>query len=357
MTDPFTDKNYIKHLHAFRGFAILMIVAAHSWSSLLFMGDFDTMPAKGAVYAAAETLFHGSTLYFAVISGLLFGLVLRRKGWQAFFRSKVLNVMLPYALVSLFFLSVFWPMYVQWFESEGMSTNFVVAYLSGLLTGRIMLPFWYIPILMLLYASTPLIDRLMRNERLILMVGVLVVLPFVISRTTAPDFLSVRTYVYFLGAYTLGMLAGTYYERASEVIREFRNLLWVAAVGCTLVVLLLFLNEYEPSGSYSLVQTLVYVQKLSITALIIHYLSRNEESLPRMLFVLGNYAFAIYFLHFFMVNAVGYGVQALGQGYANAWTATAGGFVIFAAATSLSLLFSWLLKKLFRSKSRMIIGA
>jgi len=357
MSDPSVDRTFIKHLHAFRGFAILMIVAAHSWSTLLFMGDFDAMPAKVAVFAVAETLFHGSTLYFAVISGLLFGLVLRRKGWRAFFRSKVLNVMLPYALVSLFFLSAFWPMYVQWFESEGMSTNFFVAYLGGLLTGRIMLPFWYMPVLMLLYASTPLIDKLMRGERRNWMAGVLVLLPLVISRTTAPDFLSAQTYVYFLGAYTLGMLAGTGYENTSQFIGKFRNLLWVAAIGCTLVVLLLFLNEYEPTGSYSLLQTLVYVQKLSIAGLAIHYLSRNEESLPSVLFVLGSYAFAIYFLHFFMVSAVSFGVQALARGYANAWTATAGGLVILMAATTLSLLFSWLLKKLFRSKSRMIIGA
>lgn len=357
MTDPLTNKNYIKHLHAFRGFAIVMIVAAHSWSSLLFSGGFDTMPAKGAVFAAAETLFHGSTIYFAVISGLLFGLVLRGRGWRAFFRSKVLNVFMPYALVSLFFLSVFWPMYVQWFESEGMSTNFLVAYTNGLVTGKIMLPFWYIPVLMMLYVVTPLIDKVMYDKRQLWFAGVLVMLPLVISRTTAPDFLSAQTFVYFLGAYTLGMLAGTYYERASEFIADYRLVLWLAAIGCTLVVLLLFLNEYEPSGQYSLLQTLVYVQKLSITALMIHYLSLHEESLPWLLLVLGSYAFAIYFLHFFMLNGVGYGVQILARGYENAWSATAGGLIILVAATSLSLLFGWLLKKLFRSKSRMIIGA
>ena len=357
MTDPASNKNYIKHLHAFRGFAILTIVAAHSWSSLLFMGDFEAMPAHNTVYATAETLFHGSTLYFALISGLLFGLVLRSKGWKAFFRSKVLNVFTPYALVSLFFLSVFWPMYRQWFESEGMSTNFLVAYVSGLLTGRIMLPFWYIPILMLLYAATPLVDRALRDRRRRWLVAVLVLLPLVVSRSTAPDFLSVHTFVYFLGAYTLGMLAGTGYEKTSELIRAFRFPLWVAATGCSVVVLLFFLNEYQPSGSYSLLQSLVYVQKLSVAALVIHYLARHEESPPRMLFVLGSYAFAIYFLHFFMVNVVGYGVQALSKGHATVWTATAGGLLILVAATALSLAFSWLLKRLFRSKSRMIIGA
>lgn len=36
MTDAATNTNFMKHLHAFRGFAIVMIVAAHSWSYLLF---------------------------------------------------------------------------------------------------------------------------------------------------------------------------------------------------------------------------------------------------------------------------------------------------------------------------------
>ncbi|MGI9233336.1 MAG: acyltransferase family protein [Woeseiaceae bacterium] len=357
MTNPATTRSFVPHLHAFRGFAILTIVAAHSWSLLLFLGDFATMPAKVNVFAVAETLFHGSTLYFAIISGLLYGLVLRRKGWKAFFGSKALNVLLPYALVSLFFLSAFWPMYRQYFESAGLPTNFPVAYLRGLLNGTIMLPFWYIPILMLLYLSTPIVDRLIRDERLRWLAIALVLVPLVMSRTTAPDFLSVQTYFYFLGAYTLGIIAGSFYQQTTEFIGRFRTLLWVAALSTCPVLLLLFLNEYEPSGSYSHVQALVYVQKLSITGLVIHYLARHEAALPRVLYTLGSYAFAIYFLHFFMVNAIGYGLLAIGQGYANAWSATAGGLIILVTATALSLLFSWLLKKLFRSKSRMIIGA
>lgn len=357
MTNPATPRNFIPHLHAFRGFAILTIVAAHSWSWLLFAGDFATMPSRTAVFAVAETLFHGSTLYFALISGLLFGLVLYRKGWKAFFRSKLLNVLTPYAVVSLFFVSAFWPMYKQWLESEGMSTNFAYVYLSGLLKGTIMLPFWYIPILMLLYLATPIVDRLIRDERLRWGAIALIAMPLVISRTVAPDFLSVHTFTYFLGAYTLGMLAGSYYQTATKLLEQYRWLLWLAATGCSAVVLLLFLNEYEPSGSYSEVQTLIYVQKLSIAGLVIHALARHEASLPRLLFTLGSYAFAIYFLHFFMVNAVGFGIQASTQGLANAWTAALGGLIILVAATASSLLFSWLLKKLFRSRSRMIIGA
>lgn len=357
MTNLATTKNFIPHLHAFRGFAIVTIVAAHSWSLLLFSGEFATMSGRSTVFAVAETLFHGSTLYFVLISGLLFSLVLRSKGWKAFFKSKMLNVLMPYALVSLFFLSVFWPMYVQYFESQGMSTNFPVVYLQGLLKGTIMLPFWYIPVLLVLYVLTPLIDLLLNDKRLFWFAVVVLLLPLLVSRTTAPDFQSVQTIVYFLGAYTAGMLAGTYYQSALAYVEKFLLPIWVAALGCSVVALLLFLNEHVPNGSYSVVQTLVYVQKLSLAALVLYYFSHNEASLPKILSVLGTYAFAIYFLHFFMVNAVTQGVLILSEGYVNTYTATVGGLLILLAGTALSLLFSRLLKRLFRSKSRMIIGA
>lgn len=357
MTRPAPSESFIPHLHASRGFAILTIVAAHSWSLLLFSDQFASMPDKNAVFAVAETLFHGSTLYFAMISGLLFSLVLRSKGWKAFFRSKALNVLTPYALISLFFLAAFWPMYLQYFESEGMATNFLAAYLDGLLKGTIMLPFWYIPVLMVLYLLTPLVDKLLQNARTAWLAGVLAMLPLAVSRTTYPDLLSIQTVVYFLGAYVLGMIAGMHYRAVLKSIDRVLPLIWVTVLGCSGVVLLLFLNEYEATGLYSMMQTLVYVQKLSIAALVLHYFSTHETSLPNILLVLGTYAFAIYFLHFFMVNAVLQGVLVVSEGKANAYTATAGGLVVLVAGTALSLLFGWLLKRLFRSKSRMIIGA
>lgn len=357
MTTQPATKNHIRHLHAFRGFAIVTIVGAHSWSLMLFTGDFDSMPAKNTVFAATETLFHGSTLYFALISGLLFSLALRSRGWKAFFRSKVLNVLTPYAIVNLLFLAAFWPMYASWLESQGKSANFLAEYFGGLLKGSIMLPYWYIPVLLGLYVFTPLVDALMRRRHLVWLAFVLAALPLVVSRTTYPDLLSPQTVVYFLGAYALGMLAGENYEKAKALIHQHLASLWVAAIACSLVILLFFLNEYQPPGSYSVVQTMVYVQKLSIAALVLHYFSQNEQSLPNALMVMGTYAFAIYFFHFFMVNVTLQGVLAASQGHANAWIATAGGAFILVAATSLSILLTWLLKRLFKSKSRIIIGA
>jgi len=352
MTSPF-----ITHLHAFRGFAILTIIAAHSWSFLLSFDEFAAIEGYTRVYGFVETLFHGSTVYFALISGLLFSLVLRHKGWRSFFRSKLLNVLLPYAVVSLFFLSVFWPFYVQWFESEGMSTNFVVAYFRGLFFGNIQLQFWYIPVLAVLYALTPLFDWLLRNRSFAWVAWLLALLPLWISRSIAPDLLEPPTFVYFAGAYVVGMICGMNYDEALALVRKYLVTFWVATAGSSAVLILLFLNEYETPSLFSISEALFYVQKLSLAGLVLHYFSRFEARLPTWLQTFGTYAFAIYFLHFFVIAVTAQLVRVVAGEYAGTVTALGGGLFILIAAASLTLGLSWLIKKPLGRYSRMAIGA
>lgn len=349
-------RGFISHLHAFRGFAILTIVAAHCWSFLLFMGPFETMPSHSEVFAVVETLFHGSTIYFALISGLLFSLVLKDKSWKTFFGSKIKNVVSPYAFVNLLFLAAFWPMYAEWLESEGQSTNFILVYLQGLAAGNLMLQFWYIPVLIVLYLATPVFSYLMRHRALAWGAWLLALAPLVVSRTTFPQLLSAQTLVYFAGAYVLGMLAGSNYDAIREFISRHLFVIWVAAVGCSLVICLQYVNEFEAESWFSVRESLFYVQKTAMAALAVHYFSKREAALPKWLFTLGTYAFAIYFLHFFFINVSAELIRIATEGNENALTAAAGGMIILAASTSLSLLTAWLLRKAFRRYSRMLIG-
>ena len=99
-------------VHAFRGFAILNILAIHCTAlAVLFQ---QTTPGLNqppqhmadAIHPVSQALFHGSTIYFALISGLLYATVLSRKSWSEFFRGKLTNVVAPYVLVS-FILTLF----------------------------------------------------------------------------------------------------------------------------------------------------------------------------------------------------------------------------------------------------------
>ena len=353
--DP-SKPGFIGHLHAFRGFAIAAIVAAHCWSFLLFMGPYETMPAHTSVYAVVETLFHDSTIFFALISGLLFSLVLKDKGWKKFFSSKLKHVVAPYAFVNLMFIGAFWPMYAEYLASQEQSTNFLVAYLQGLVSGSLMLPFWYIPVLIALYVLTPAFSYLVWSRRFAWVAWMLALAPLVVSRSLFPVLISGPTLVYFAGTYVLGMLIGKHYSAALDLIGRYLRVIWVAAIGCSMAIWLQYVNEFEAEGWFSIRESLFYVQKNAMAALAIHYFARSEAVLPKWLFTFGTYAFAIYFLHFFFINISAQLVFLATENNANAATAAAGGAFIMAVSLSLSLLIAWLLKKAFRRYSRMLIG-
>ena len=81
---------YLHDLHAFRGVAILAIVMAHAAGLVLIQ---NARAAGGTQFAPTvkainEVLWHDSTVFFALISGLLFSAVLAPRGWRAFFRGK-----------------------------------------------------------------------------------------------------------------------------------------------------------------------------------------------------------------------------------------------------------------------------
>ena len=176
------------------------------------------------------------------------------------------------------------------------------------------------------------------------------------SRTTFPQLLSVQTMVYFAGAYVLGMLAGSNYDAIREFIGRHLLIIWVAAIGCSLVICLQYVNEFEAESWFSIRESLFYVQKNAMAALTVHYFSKREAALPKWLLTLGTYAFAVYFLHFFFINVSAELIRIATEGNENALTAAAGGLVILAASASLSLLTAWLLRKALRRYSRMLIG-
>ena len=95
MSTPVTKPGYLTYLHGFRGVAILAIIGAHAWSVLGSFGAQETNPDYIWLYSVTETLFHGATLFFALISGLLYSRVLSGKSWGTFFRNKGANVILP----------------------------------------------------------------------------------------------------------------------------------------------------------------------------------------------------------------------------------------------------------------------
>ena len=153
MSSTPAGREFIAPLHAFRGVAIVNIVAVHAGSLAIydFGGGTAESNALRLLAAINETLFHGATLYFAFISGLLFSAVPSARGWPRFFESKLKYVLLPYIVMSAVFTLFHWH-WSQHFEvfSQG-PLAFLAAAARHIVSGTAMDPFWYIPVLACLF--------------------------------------------------------------------------------------------------------------------------------------------------------------------------------------------------------------
>lgn len=357
MNDKGESKRFIRHLHAFRGFAVLNIVAAHAWSGQVWRVR-NSEPSSGVsvLSAVSETLFHDSTLYFALISGLLFTLVLQSRGWTSFFKGKLLNVVSPYIVMTMLFT---WYGLNKDYELAGIfqggMTDYLAAVAANLVSGGAMYQLWYIPILAILYLSTPLLVWVMAGARTSWLIWPIMLAPLVVPRATWPDF-SWTTPAYFLGAYATGMFVGARYETALLVFRQYRNLLLLAVILATPALIAAHLWEVDKFGLLSMRETLWYVQKISFAAVVLVYLQAHEARLPQWIDTLGTYAFSIFFLHAILLVIFEEVQFQLASDALSVWVLLAAGSVAYVFSIAVSVVLSVLAKRAFGKRSRLLLG-
>lgn len=348
-------QTFFPYLHAFRGFAILCIVAAHAWSFMIFWtGGLDSEGLKWLFYLT-ESLFHGGTLYFAFISGLLFNKVLAVKGWKAFYKSKLLNVLLPYLTMTLFLTYLYWNYYLQDASANGTDISYLGSVLKNLYSGTASIHFWYIPVLMVLFLITPLLSFVQRHSSMAMLV--IFLMPLVVSRSPFPDFLKIQSFFYFAGAYAGGMLLGQYLEKVHEFTSVHLPLFLFALIGVTCVITLQYTWDYQPGAYFSSRQSLVYIQKALICVLVLNLLKHREAYLPNWLSQLGTYAFAIYFLHVEFIGLIIMNIQPYIQEYRTVDLIAAMGVINLIVGVLGSLLVGFIFKRMLGKHSRKLIGA
>ncbi len=349
-------KAFVKPLHAFRGFAILNIVGAHAWSDqVYFFGGTDPSTGVTVLSAVSESLFHDSTVYFALISGLLFSLVLQSRGWSAFYSNKLVNVISPYVVMTLLLTWYGHDEKYRLSAFEGNGADYLAAVFENLWTGGAFYHLWYIPILAILYLATPLIAWLLARAGTQWLVWLVMLAPLAASRTF-PDF-TWTTPVYFLGVYVVGMYIGRRYERSLTTFRRYWRRLLLAAVTTTLALVAAYLLEYDQLGPVSTRETLFYVQKLTIAAVVLVWFHANEQRLPQGLNTLATFSFSIYFLHAIVLMMLAEGLTRVALQPAAAPWMIATGFVFLIVSIAIAIMLSALARRALGKRSRMLLGA
>lgn len=356
---------FLGYLHSFRGFAIINIVFIHAFAYALFLSNRNSSDSIDPIGIANGLLFHNSTIYFAVISGILFSVVLKSKGYKRFYSSKLKNVLLPYLFLTLLF-SVFNPFFeppiLKPFALQPDFVSYLSAAVNNFIFGTAQFTFWYIPVLIFLYLVTPLLDYLINIEKWgTLFMLVIIALPLALSRVQVADMeenhLYLSTMIYFTGAYAAGIYFGTNPEkRFSRVKKNMALYILIALLSSVAIVYFIF-EEIDKFGGWSLMSSLYYIQKMCLSLIIIVLFKKLGDRQPRWLNPVASYAFVIYFLHVLFINLLIEPLLPLLTTHDMApFNCVLAGLIFLTSSMALSMIIGRIFKKVFGKSSKMLLG-
>jgi surface polysaccharide O-acyltransferase-like enzyme len=355
--------HFIVHLHAFRGISIALIVFFNCGAYGIYRLGQDPFLDYLGLASVLEGLAHNATVFFALISGLLYAVLLSNRSWRSFFRGKLLNVLVPYIFMSILLTPVVMPFSGGLELYSGTSRELLETVFWNILQGKASFTYWYIPVLAGLFALTPVVVTMLAQKWGNAALLVLLVIPLFISRTFPEN--SVQNVFVFLAPYSFGIWLGSDYEVRLTMVRRLALPLTIITTLATIAVCWLFI-EYtgpalvtgaKPDWSINWYESVSYAQKMSLACLILLVLHRHEGWLPRPLDLLATHAFAIYFLHAAVIRLVLNGADALAIRVGSAWMNAVMVIVLWALVLSISLALSMILSRLLGRNSRIFIGS
>lgn len=302
-----------------------------------------------AIETARDVAFHGSTIYFIFISGFLFYYLSPKFTILRYYRNKLLNVMVPYVFMTSVVLIVLTEAFIEPASSLSCSLKKI---LEVFVYGKAQTQYWYMPFIALVFIISPLLLKIPKKIffKISLIAGLL---PLLGTRTGIH--VSVGQYLYFFPVYLQGMCLAMHYPGCIAVLNRRKNIFIAIAILAS-IVLFYLRGQERYVGLINITESLYYIQKLSITFLVMIGFEKLEHRNIPILKSLATYSFAIYFTHLFVGNSFAK------QYYYHFFIESP--FLIYPASIAyvIMVLFATLfgcmgIKKMLGSKARYFIGA
>lgn len=309
----------IAYLDDFRGLAMLIIVAGHSYPIAFADDPHRQLDAFSPVLA----LVTGGTAYFVFISGFLYcHLFHGRKSLPSLLRSKAQNVLQPYLWFAV-------PLAFAQMVREKLSVDLAVMgeevprslfaeFVLYIATGAAAVPYWFVPMIFLIFLASPAFDAFIRlglRERLLVLAAAMVT-ALAIHRSSTLD--PVQNMLYFTPYYLFGILCAQHRERFIALAAHGLGLGLAAALVAAIVALqvgVLADVENVHALPFTPVLDLMFVQKLAGIVLLCGLLHRFGRYAGGLFANVATVSFAIFFMHPIVI----YGLGVLG--YSN-WALT-----------------------------------
>ena len=282
-------KGFLLYIHSFRGIAIVLIVASHILAQ-------DT--ESSIFYNVLSALFLNSTLFFVFISGFLFQHLSYKYEVRTYWKKKFQTIILPYLVISVpAILLRLHNNYVPFTVSDDLHfQNWNVLLKIGYfyVTGAHLLPFWYIPMIVLFYCISPLLVKLDRDGRFYWLLPVLLFVSLYFPRDNIFEINNIpRMFAHYFSIYVLGMFFSRYKEEIFPVVARY----WTGII--MLAATLLFLSCFQ----FEYTVHVIFIQKVVLCVVMLYWLRKHEDKIPPVLGDLAVLSFGIYFVHYYIILA------------------------------------------------------
>ncbi len=337
---------YLKYMDSFRGLAILSIVLPHC-----IFASFYTWSLDSVSFPLLKTLGAGSTSLFVFISGFLFQYLIQKYHYLKYLKTKFFYIILPYLIVSI--PAIFRAIYLNaepTFQAHNIGAQVALYYLTGMqLTA-----FWFMPTIILFYFISPVLYQIDKYHKLYWLLPIAILLSIWIPRDLSEIHNPLRSFVHYFAFYLFGMFVSHYHEQVLQWIKRYLYSLLT-------VFILLFSFEYAwrylgliHHGNGSDYTEMINTVRLFPEILLLVYVMKKQEvQLYPRLHLLASMSFGIYFVHSYVLLVSNALLPKLGvQLEAN--------LVLFllhyGLIIGLSMCVLGLIKRLFRTKSRFLVG-
>jgi len=337
------SRGFRQDFHTLRGIAITLIVAAHTIPSF-------NWEANPGLHRLIDTLCNESSVIFFFIAGFLFHHLSANFRYRTYLLSKLVNVILPYLLVSLpaiILFIYFVPKHNAPWHDAAPGYQILMYYL----TGRHLAPLWFVPTITMFYLLAPAFLLADRKARwLYWALPALIALSVYLGRDAFWG--PIGKAVYLFPAYFAGIFASRYRDEVQAFVGK-----WLGS----LVVLCLLI--YVAMVADALPKSAHIVLKLLFGLLLLHALRRYERQVGNSLDYVADVSFGVFFIHAYIIGAFSFAAATLtGNTYATGEdavvSATLPGYLALTAAVlGISVGIIWVIQKVFGRRSRMLVGA
>ncbi len=347
---PSSRKPFLHSINHFRGVAILFVLLVHYSPLASWSGE---LPYHERVI---KSLIGNGTIFFAWITGYLFEHVyVGRFEYLSFMKKKLEVILLPFLCMSLIpglIILLGHPDWVGYSVAQGLPLWQEL--LEFFWYGRAFYPYWYIPMILVFYAISPWVVRMMRSSRLPLYTALLFVPALLLHRPINNQGV-LQALLYFLPVFLFGATCSVHQKRILPLLKRFTLPLFLVALGLALFQAAF----YEQPGTQHKVWNewggldISMIQKCILCLAVWGLLDHAEDKEFPLLVTLAKYSFGIYFLHPYVIYGLTAGISLwIPERQGLFWAM--GSVVVI---SSLSLLLSMLLKRLCGKQSRRILGA